>query len=284
VERDLRAHLEAHHYGDLRVTPAARQLARLERVDILDVRGTGEGGRITVRDVERAVAERPRPLSRMRQTIAQRLVHSVTTAPHFFVTVEVDMSALWAVRKELRERGGVQYSVTDYVLMAVVRALREHPVVNSVTDGRTFTLRSAVHLGMATSIEDGLVVPVIRDAGGLTLAELHDAAAALAARAREGKLKPDAMSGSTFTVSNMGMLSVENFTAIINPGESAILAVSSTLDKPVVRQGRVEVRPIMKITLSADHRLVDGALAAAFVNTVRQTLEDETLWRSMTLS
>jgi pyruvate dehydrogenase E2 component (dihydrolipoamide acetyltransferase) len=135
---------------------------------------------------------------------------------------------------------------------------------------------------MATSLEDGLVVPVIRNAQDLSLAELHAAVVALAGKARDGKLLPDEMTGSTFTVSNMGMLNIENFTAIINPGESGILAVSSTVQTPVVRDGRIVVREVMKITLSSDHRLIDGAVAARFVNAIKSKLEDINLWKSLT--
>ncbi len=154
--------------------------------------------------------------------------------------------------------------------------------MNSSTDGKTARWHGAVHLGMATSLDDGLVVPVIRNAQDLSLAELHAAVVTLAAKARDGKLLPEEMSGSTFTVSNMGMLNVENFTAIINPGESGILAVSSTAATPVVRDGKVVVRDLMKITLSSDHRLIDGAVAARFINAIKSKLEDMNLWKSLT--
>jgi pyruvate dehydrogenase E2 component (dihydrolipoamide acetyltransferase) len=283
VERDVQAYLDAHHYAERRISPAAKTLAIRERIDILTVRGTGDSGRIMTHDVERVMRERPRPMTKIRQVIAQRLTQSVLTAPHFFVTVESDMTDLLALRKTLKQQGK-GYSVTDFVLEAVVLALQEFPVVNSSTDGKTTTWHSAVHLGMATSVEEGLLVPVIRHADLLGLAELHTAAAALAVKARDGKLLPDEMSGSTFTVSNMGMLNVENFTAIINPGEAAILAVASTLEKPVARKGRIEIRSVMKITLSADHRLIDGALAAKFINAIKNKLEDVELWKSLTLS
>jgi pyruvate dehydrogenase E2 component (dihydrolipoamide acetyltransferase) len=191
------------------------------------------------------------------------------------------MTDLLEYRKELKQKN-LQYSVTDFILESVVLALQESPAVNSSTDGKSAWWHSSVHLGMAASIADGLVVPVIRNADKLSLKELHDTAADLAARARDGKLMPDEMTGSTFTVSNMGMLNVENFTAIINPGEGAILAVSSTNEKPVVRKGQIVVRSIMKITLSSDHRLIDGAVAARFANTIKTKLEDVELWKSLT--
>lgn len=273
VEKDVKAYLQAKGYGAIRVTATAKVLAVKERVDLLTVQGTGVGGRITAEDVRRSIDERPRPMSRMRQVIAERLTRSVTTAPHFFVTVAVDMTDLAARRSELKKEGR-EYSFNDYILKASAAALREFPDVNSSTDGRSVRWSSRIHLGMAVNVPGGLVVPVVRDAGELSLAEVHDHAAALAAKAREGKLAPDEMAGSTFTISNMGMMDVENFTAIINPGEGAILAISSIRPLPAVRDGRVVVRSIMKITLSADHRLIDGALAARFVNAVKSRLED----------
>jgi pyruvate dehydrogenase E2 component (dihydrolipoamide acetyltransferase) len=277
VEKDVRAYMEARGYGQIRISPAARQLAARERLDLLSLAGTGDSGRIGVADVQRALAERPRAMSRMRQIIAQRLTQSVLTAPHFFVTVEVDMTALLCIRARLKEQGA-PYTVTDFISEAVVLTLREFPDVNSSTDGKTIRWHSHVHLGLAVSLEQGLVVPVIRNAEELTLAELNARSRELADKARKGKLTPDEMAGGTFTISNMGMLDVENFTAIINPGEAAILAVASTLSKPVALEGKTVVRSIMKMTLSADHRLIDGAMAARFLNAVKQKLQDPELW------
>jgi pyruvate dehydrogenase E2 component (dihydrolipoamide acetyltransferase) len=180
----------------------------------------------------------------------------------------------------LKEKGA-PYTVTDFISEAVVLTLKEFPDMNSSTDGKTIRWSSRVHLGVAVSLEQGLVVPVIRNADELTLAELNARAKELAGKARDGKLAPDEMTGSTFTISNMGMLDVENFTAIINTGEAGILAVSSTLKKPVVRADKVVVRSMMKLTLSSDHRLIDGAMAARFVNAVKAKLEDTELWRRL---
>lgn len=281
VEKDVRAYLDARAYHRLRISPAAKQLAAKEKLDVLAIQATGEAGRIGVADVERALAERPKPMSKMRQVIAQRLTQSVVTSPHFFVTVEVDMTNLVSFRARLKEQGA-PYTVTDFIAQAVVLTLREFPDVNSSTDGKSTRWNSRVHLGLAVMLDQGLVVPVIRNADELTLAELNKRAKGLAEKARGGKLTPDEMTGSTFTISNMGMLDVENFTAIINPGESAILAVSSTLKKPVVREEKVVVRSVMKMTLSSDHRIIDGAMAARFVNSVKQKLEDAELWKSLT--
>ena len=280
VEADVKAYLAAKGYDRLRITSAARSLAIKEGIDVLSLQGTGEGGRVTVTDVERAIAEKPKPMSKMRQIIAQRLTHSYTTQPHFFVTVAVDMTDLVAFRAELKAKGAA-YTVTDFILEAVTLALTEFPTVNSTTDGKSVRWHSKVQLGLAVALEQGLVVPVIRNADDLTLAELHERATELTAKARAGKLTPDEMMGSTFTISNMGMLDVENFTAIINPGEGAILAVSSTLKTPVVKDDKVVVRSIMKMTLSSDHRLIDGALAARFANAIKQKREEISLWRRM---
>jgi pyruvate dehydrogenase E2 component (dihydrolipoyllysine-residue acetyltransferase) len=215
----------------------------------------------------------------MRRIIAQRLTQSYTTTPHFTVTVSVDMTRVLALRVEARQ-AGISLSVTDFVVQAVAQSLRDMPEVNSRTDGTSVWLRRRVHLGLAVSVASGLVVPVIRDADRLSLRELHDRAAALAERARDGKLTPDDMAGGTFTVSNLGMFGVDEFSAIINPGEAAILAVSSVMPTPVATDTGVDVRQIMKLTLSSDHRLVDGELAARFVNAVRRRLQDEQSFRA----
>jgi len=281
VEKDVKAYLAAHDYASLRVSPAAKALAAKRGVDLLALRNDSGGKRIEVADVERAIAEKPAPMSKMRQIIAQRLTQSVVTAPHFYVTVEVDMTEALACRVRLNA-AGVRYTVTDFIAQAAVLALKEFPAVNSATDGRSVRWRSRVHLGVAVTLDQGLVVPVIRDADEMTMAELSARSKQLVEMARAGRLAPDEMSGSTFSISNMGMLDVENFTAIINPGESAILAVSSTIATPVARDGAIVVRPIMKMTLSSDHRLIDGATAARFVNSIKNKLEDNGLWSALT--
>jgi pyruvate dehydrogenase E2 component (dihydrolipoamide acetyltransferase) len=282
VEKDVRNYLQQRGYDQLRVTPAAKQKAAQEKLDILSITGTGDGGRIGMADIDRALAERPRTMSKMRQIIAQRLTQSVVTAPHFYVTVEVDMSDLVKFRADLKAKGA-PFTVTDFISEAVILTLKEFPDVNSSTDGKTVRWNSKVHLGLAVSLEQGLVVPVIRNADDLTIAELNLRAKELVEKARAGKLAPDEMTGSTFTISNMGMLDVENFTAIINTGEAGILAVSSTVKKAVVRDDKIVARSIMKITLSADHRIVDGAMAAKFANAIKQKLEDIELWKRLTV-
>jgi pyruvate dehydrogenase E2 component (dihydrolipoamide acetyltransferase) len=290
----------------LAISPRASRLAAELGVDPRSVTGTGPGGRIVERDIQSAVAARPvpvpaqapatavasatpapsdpdapapEPLSRLRQVIAQRLTESVTTIPQFTVTVAVDMTGLVALRQELR-RDGSPISLTDIIHAAVAQTLVEFPLVNARTDGRQLWRRERVHLGIAVSVPGGLVVPVIRDADRRSLIELHDTAARLVDGARAGRLGPDELSGSTFTISNMGMFGVEQFTAIVNPGESGILADSSILPTPVAVGDGLAVRQVMRLTLTADHRLVDGELGARFVNAVRRRLEDVSDWRN----
>ena len=285
----------------LRISPRATRLAADAGIDPRTIEGTGPDGRIVERDVRaamattRAPAPSParaasattpsaavpavdgeaevRPLSRMRRVIADRLTTSWTSTPHFTVTVAVDVTRLQALREELKA-AGTHLTVTDFILAATAQSLVDLPDVNSRTDGLSAWSRRRVHLGLAVSLPTRLVVPVIRDADRLGLVQLHDRAAALAAAAREGTLAVDDMTGSTFTVSNLGMLGVEEFSAIINPGEGAILAVASAIPSPVVMGDGIAIRSIMRLTLSADHRIVDGELAARFLNAIRRRLED----------
>ena len=300
--------------GRIRISPRATRLAAEAGIDPRTLAGTGPDGRIVERDVRAAIAaadagataaaatgpasvapaasvwaavpetpasvvpsvegeEEPRPLSRMRRIIADRLTTSYRTTPHFTVTVSADVTRLMAHRAELKS-AGVDLTVTDFVLAAAAQTLVEFPDVNSRTDGVSVFPRRRVHLGLAVALPSGLVVPVIRDADRLTVTEIHDRAAALGAAARDGKLTVDEMTGSTFTVSNLGMFGVDEFSAIINPGEAAILAVASALRQPVAIGDALAVRWMMKLTLSSDHRLVDGEMAARYLNALRRRLED----------
>jgi pyruvate dehydrogenase E2 component (dihydrolipoamide acetyltransferase) len=292
----------------LAISPRASRLAAELGVDPRSVDGTGPGGRIVERDVRAAAdahaqgvlpaaataaavaapsavpARAAAPargegetLSRMRQTIARRLMENASV-PTFSVTVAVDMTDLLALRAELKAAGS-PISVTDFVHAATVQALGELPLLNASTDGVSVQKPEHVQLGVAVSVPDGLLVPVVRDADLLSVRGLHDRTTEVVAAARAGKLAPDQLSGSTFSVSNMGMFGVEQFTAIINPGESGILAVSSvTPDVRVYGEG-MAVRQMMRITLTADHRLIDGELGARFVNAVKRRLEDAEAFR-----
>ena len=222
--------------------------------------------------------DEPRPMSRMRRTIAARLTNSWQTTPHFTVTVAVDVTRVLALRAELKAEGH-SLTVTDFVLAATAQTLAEFPDVNSRTDGELVYPRRRVHLGVAVSVPSGLVVPVVRDADRLTITQLHDRVASLAGAAREGTVAIDDLTGSTFTVSNLGMFGVEEFSAIINPGEAAILAVSSAIATPMAVDGGIGIRQVMKLTLSADHRIVDGETGARFLNALRRRLEDVRAFR-----
>jgi pyruvate dehydrogenase E2 component (dihydrolipoamide acetyltransferase) len=281
VERDVKQYLEAKGYRRIRITPTAKKLAAREGINLLSLAPKEDGSQIAVADIERLLAERPKPLTRMRQIIAQRLTKSYTHAPHFFVTISADVTELESLRAELKAQG-TSYTLTDFIVKAAALALEQFPTVNGTSDGQSIRLRSQIHLGLAVALEQGLVVPVIRRANELTLAEIHARAQELTVKARAGQLTPAEMTGSTFTISNLGMMDVENFTAIINPGESAILAVASGAKQPVVKNDQVVIRTMMKMTLSSDHRLIDGALAARFLNSIRKTLEEKSLWQRLT--
>jgi pyruvate dehydrogenase E2 component (dihydrolipoamide acetyltransferase) len=303
--------------GHLRISPRASRLAADSGVDPRTIVGTGPEGRITERDVRAAVEAasaraaaalapiaapvvpvpprpaqsapvpssfedsdegRPRQMSRMRRVIAERLTLSATTVPQFTVTVAVDMTRLLSLRAELKG-AGTALTVTDFIVSATAQTLVEFPDVNSRTDGVSVWPGRGVHMGLAVSLPDGLVVPVIRDADHRSLGDLHARASELAEAARNGTITPDDMSGGTFTISNLGMFGVDEFCAIINPGESAILAVSSVVPTPVAVGDGIGIRQIMKLTLTADHRLVDGELAARFLNALRRRLQDADAFR-----
>ena len=272
MESDVDAY--AAEVSARRSTPTARRMAARDGVDLRNVQSAGS--RIVksdvaatsygaVEDVEGEVI----PLTPMRRIVAQRMAESYTDAPHYFVTVEIDMHA--AV--EHRAKCDPKPSFNDLILTAVARALRTHPRVNARWMGHAIAEMEHVHLGVAVALDDGLVVPVLRDADKKSVQEIHDACAALIDKARKNKLLPDDFQGSTFTVSNLGPFGVDEFTAIINQPNSAILAVGAMKDRPAVVDGAIVVRPIMRVTLSSDHRVVDGALAAQFMKTLKQEME-----------
>jgi pyruvate dehydrogenase E2 component (dihydrolipoamide acetyltransferase) len=222
------------------------------------------------------------PMSRMRRVIAERLTESWTTVPHFTITVAADLHRLLALRADLKEKG-TNLSVTDFVLTAVAQTLVEFQDLNTRVEGTDLIRRKRVHLGLAVSVPGGLLVPVVRDAHLLSVLGIHERAQALIAGARAGSLSADELSGSTFTVSNLGMFEVHEFSAIINPGEGAILAVASAVPTPVAIGEGIAVHPIMKMTLSADHRVVDGQTGARFLAALRRRLEDAGAFRNQML-
>lgn len=291
--------------GRVKASPLARALAAERNIPLDAVAGSGPGGRVVKRDVEvytpvagaaRATPSRsgapsparpaaPRapepsvapgtvvPVSSMRRTIARRLAESKFTAPHFYVTVEIDMDRAVALREDLQAAEELKLSYNDMVVKACALALARFPMVNAAWAGDTIATHAEVHVGVAVALPDGLITPVVRQADKKPILEISREIKDLAARARERKLRPEEYSGSTFTVSNLGMFDVSEFTAIINPPASAILAVGGVRRVPVVDGDAIRPGHRMKVTLSSDHRVVDGALAAQFLAEVRALLE-----------
>lgn len=273
MEDDVEAY--AASVADISITPTAKRLAESKGIDIARVKGTGPGGKITKEDIENATPARAAgeskqvPLSPMRRIIAQRMSESKFSAPHYYVTVEVDMAAAATFRTEYPSK----LSYNDLVMRATAVALTEWPAVNARWHGDAIEEVGDINLGFAVALPTGLIVPVVRQVQRLSLDELSTACKALAEKARNGKLLPDDYSGSTFTISNLGGFGVDQFTAIINQPDSAILAVGQIKDRPVVIDGGIHVRPIMKLTLSSDHRVIDGAVAAQFMGCLKGKLE-----------
>lgn len=275
--------------GRVKASPLARRLAQEKGIDLRALQGTGEGGRIVRRDVEaympapaptvlHTVADGPAyedvPLSQMRKAIARRLSESKFSAPHFYLTTDVDMDAPAEARERLNARFDVKISFNDILIKAVSVALQRHPKVNASWLGDKIRFHHRINIGVAVAIDDGLVVPVITDAHHRSLSDISALVRDFAARARDKKLQPHEMEGNTFTISNLGMFGIEQFTAIINPPDVCILAVGAVREEPVVRNGAVVPGRRMRITLSCDHRAVDGATGADFLRTLRSLLEE----------
>lgn len=278
--------------GRILASPLAKKLAEEKGVDLSFVTGTGEGGRITKRDVDHYVPydapARPavasgaamsesftdEPVSQMRKTISRRLGESKFTAPHFYLTISLDMDNAIAARKSMNSNEGVKVSFNDIVIKAVSMALRKHPAINSSWMGDVIRRNNHVHIGVAVAVEEGLLVPVIRFADSKGLSQIGEEVKVLAQKAKDKKLQPSEWEGNTFTISNLGMFGIEQFTAIINSPDSCILAVGGISQEPVVKNGQVVPGNIMKVTLSCDHRVVDGATGAAFLQTFKQYMEN----------
>ena len=283
--------------GRVKASPLARKLAQEGGLELQALSGSGPGGRIVKRDIEAALESAPAagataapaasaapgagytdvPLSQMRKTIAKRLTQSIGPVPHFFLTVEIDMTQAMELRKRINERfadQGIKVSPNDLTIKAVAMALLRHPWVNASWTGDAIRQYDAVHIGVAVAVDEGLITPVVRDAHRKGITEIATEVKELAGRAREKKLKPDEYTGSTFSISNLGMFGIEEFTAVINPPEAAILAVGAAADKVVVENGEMVIRNRMRVTLSCDHRVVDGATGAQFLQTLKRYLED----------
>lgn len=277
--------------GRILASPLAKKLAEEKGVDLAFIAGTGEGGRITKRDVDHYVPYNApartatpvtvgvesftdEPISQMRKTIARRLAESKFTAPHFYLTISIDMDNAITARKSMNSEEGVKVSFNDMVVKAVAMALRKHPTVNSSWLGDVIRTNHHVNIGVAVAVEDGLLVPVVRFADNKGLMEIGNEVRTFAQKAKDKKLQPADWEGNTFTISNLGMFGIEQFTAIVNPPDSCIMAVGGISQVPVVKNGQVVPGNVMKVTLSCDHRVVDGASGSAFLQTFKQYMEN----------
>lgn len=298
----------------LKASPLAKNLAKEAGIDIHSVQGSGDQGRIVKKDVEALIAspqaapapppqaappapqpkaEKPaapattpftygggeanfedKPVSQMRKVIARRLGESKFTAPHFYLTVDINMDKAVQLRNRLKEVSTAKISFNDLVIKAAAAALRQHPAVNASWLGDVIRYNKDIHIGVAVAVPDGLLVPVVRYAEMKTLSQINTEVRHLAGKAKDKKLQPDEMQGNTFTISNLGMFGIEEFTAIINPPDACILAVGSIIEKPIVKAGQIVIGNMMKVTLSCDHRVVDGATGAQFLQTFTEILED----------
>ena len=289
----------------IKISPLARKLAKEQGIDITQLKGTGEGGRIVKRDIENykpasepqkpakkeevmqpaasisAPAAAPaglsyteEPISQMRKTIARRLAESKFTAPHFYLTMEIDMDKAIELRKMLNDISDTKISFNDLVIKAAAIALRKHPKINSSWTGDTIRFNQDINIGVAVAVEEGLLVPVIRHADRKGFSTIASQVKEYAQKAKDKKLQPSDWEGNTFTISNLGMFGIDEFTAIINPPDACIMAVGGIKQVPVVKDGQIVPGNVMKVTLSCDHRVVDGAMGAAFLQTFKSMLED----------
>ncbi|MFM7595147.1 MAG: pyruvate dehydrogenase complex dihydrolipoamide acetyltransferase [Flavobacteriales bacterium] len=274
-------------------SPLAKKLAEEKGIDLQYVAGSGENGRIVKRDVDHYMPHpngvsasagnstglttetyTDEPISQMRKTIARRLAESKFTAPHFYLTLDIDMDNAMAFRTSVNATEGYKISFNDIVVKAVALSLRKHPTVNSSWMGDFIRRNQHVNIGVAVAVEDGLLVPVVRFADTKGFMQISAEVKDFAGRAKEKKLQPADWEGNTFTISNLGMFGIESFTAIVNPPDSCILAVGGIKEVPVVKNGQVVPGNVMKVTLSCDHRVVDGASGSAFLQTFKNYMEN----------
>lgn len=293
----------------IKISPLARRLAKEKGIDISQLKGTGEGGRIIKRDIEnfqleeaqKQVSTQPakeaatapayhidtayipvpsgasyteEPISQMRKTIARRLTESKFSAPHFYLTIEIDMDKAVEVRSMLNEISETKISFNDLVIKAAALALRKHPKINASWLGDKIRYYQDINIGVAVAVEEGLLVPVVRHADRKGLSTIAAEVKDFAQKAKNKKLQPSDWEGNTFTISNLGMFGIDEFTAIINPPDACIMAVGGIRQIPVVKNGQIVPGHVMKVTLSCDHRAVDGATGAAFLQTFKSLLED----------
>ena len=275
--------------GRIFASPLAKKIAKEKGVDLKYVKGTGEHGRITKTDLDNytpaiansytasapigQVSFEDTPVSQMRKVIAKRLSESLFTAPHFYLTMKINMDAVVEARAMVNETSSVKISFNDFIVKAVALSLKQHPKVNSSWLGDVIRTNHHVNIGIAVAVDEGLLVPVLRFADGLSLSQISVSVKEFAKKAKDKKLQPADWEGSTFTISNLGMFGVDQFTAIINPPDACILAVGGIAQEPVVKNGQIAPSNVMNVTLSCDHRVVDGATGAAFLQTLKSYLE-----------
>ena len=275
--------------GRIFASPLAKKIAKEKGVDLKYVKGTGEHGRITKTDLDNytpasansytgsapigQVSFEDTPVSQMRKVIAKRLSESLFTAPHFYLTMKINMDAVVEARAMVNETSSVKISFNDFIVKAVALSLKQHPKVNSSWLGDVIRTNHHVNIGIAVAVDEGLLVPVLRFADGLSLSQISTSVKEFAKKAKDKKLQPADWEGSTFTISNLGMFGVDQFTAIINPPDACILAVGGIAQEPIVKNGQIVPGNIMNVTLSCDHRVVDGATGAAFLQTLKSYLE-----------
>lgn len=278
--------------GKVKASPLARKLAFEKGIDLSMMKGSGDGGRVIKRDIDwykpshvagnagissQAVMEEgydEMAVSQMRKTIARRLAESKFSAPHFYLTMDIDMEETMKARESINQVTGLKISYNDFVIKAASTALHQHPKINSSWLGDTIRTNHHIHIGVAVAVEEGLLVPVIRFADSKTLSQINTEVKAFALKAKDKKLQPSDWEGNTFTISNLGMFDIEAFTAIINPPDACIMAIGSIKDTPVVRNGTVIPGHTMRVTLSCDHRVVDGVTGAKFLQTFKGLLEN----------
>ena len=271
------------------ISPLARKLANEKGINISHIKGTGENGRIIKSDIENYASPsegvksktfvgvedfQEVPHSQMRKTIAKRLSESKFTAPHYYLTVEFDMSNAIIIREQYNSIPDTKISYNDIIIKACSLALAANPKLNSQWFDDRIRYNDHIHIGVAVGVDEGLIVPVLRFVDQMSIVDINSSVKDLAGRAREKKLTPEEMQGSTFTISNLGMFDIESFTSIINPPNSVILSVGSIVQKPVVKNGNIEAGNTMKLTLACDHRVVDGLTGAKFLQTLRQYIEN----------
>ncbi len=275
--------------GRMRVSPLAKKLAEDKGLPLQYIPGSGDGGRIVRRDIDAFMAGAAvqsanavesyteENVSQMRKTIARRLAESKFTAPHFYLTMEIDMGRAVEARAAMNAATGSKVSFNDMVIKATSLALKQHPKVNSSWRGDTIRYNHHVHMGVAVAVDEGLLVPVVRFADTKSLAQINQEVKVFVDKAKNKKLQPSDWEGNTFTISNLGMFGIEEFTAIVNPPDACILAVGAIREVPVVKNGMVVPGHTMKLTLSCDHRVVDGASGSAFLQTLKAMLEEPVL-------